>query len=328
MNTPILSICIMSYNRPSELMRCIESIPENTNKIEIIIRDDASPKIDVIKKACSQLKRSDLKLVSAEHNGGFDKNFFEVLKLATGEFKLLCTDDDYFESDGLLKLVDYLERCDASVVLCPYFEVKQNRIMRKSLRNSRDKICKNFTGHQIFDLILISGLVFRSATIPEYKLEIVDGSVYSQVFLALICGYLSGFSYFDEVVVICAEDGENGFSNSDDPKKQDRKHFLSNLGFHYGLINAVNAADSFLFMNGEITKKFTLEYNLRSSTGLMIASRYGRRAVIEYWQNMMSLPIKIKISSYVFFILVVLLGHGCSKKLHSIGRNLMHIVRA
>lgn len=317
----------MSYNRPKELARCIGSIPYTDGKIEIIVRDDFSPKREEILNVCQNLKRDDLRVVVADSNGGFDRNFYEVIRLARGKFVMLCTDDDYFEGDGISDLLTYLQVCTSGLILCPYFEVKESLIMREPGRMNRDKIRNRFNGKQLFDLILISGLIFRKEEIPDYKLTLVEGSIYSQVFVSLIIGYLSGFSYFDKVVVICAEDGENGFANSEDPKKRNRKHFLSNIGFHYGLIKAVKAADDFLNADGRIFENFTREYNLRTSTGLMISARYGRKATIKYWLHLRKLPLQLNFISYFIFIFITIFGYRISKVLHASGKKFLSLVR-
>ena len=45
-----LSICIPSYNRPDELLRLLTSIDaKDDNNIEIVIREDCSPKREEIR---------------------------------------------------------------------------------------------------------------------------------------------------------------------------------------------------------------------------------------------------------------------------------------
>lgn len=327
MSEPLLSICIMSYDRPLELERCIRSIPYIDGAIEIVVRDDFSPKREEIIDMCNNLKRDDLQLAVANCNGGFDINFFEVIRLARGKFVMLCTDDDYFEVDGIKNLLDYLKDCTSGLILCPYFEVKEGLIMRDAGRVNRGKSRNRFNGKQLFDLILISGLIFRKERIPDYELSLVDGSIYSQVFLSLVVGSLSGFSYFDEVVVVCAEDGENGFVNSEDPKKRNRKHFLSNIGFHYGLIKAVKAAEGFLNVDGRIFDTFAREYSLRTFTGLMIAARHGRKATIEYWLHVRKLPLKLNSVAYFIFVFILIFGYGISKVLHANGKKFLSLIR-
>lgn len=316
----------MSYNRPKELKRCIESISPDLGQIEIIVRDDASPMQNEINKVVDELKRQNLRLELSKVNGGFDKNFKEIISIATGEYILTCTDDDYFETNNLEKLLTYLAACRSGLVLSSFYEIKKQRKMRTSNAIYND-IPHEFNGQQIFDLILISGLIFRNSSIPDYDLELVNGTIYTQVFLSLVVGQSSGISYFNETIIICAEDGENGFQNSSDPKKQDRNHFLSNIGFHGGLARAVEAADTYLKADGKLISTFSSEYSIRVSTGLIIASRQSRMAAVEYWKNVRLLPIRMKNLSFFIFIFILLFGYNISNAVHSLMRSILHKIR-
>lgn len=54
-STPILSICITSYNRPNELYRCLKSIDvSNISDIEVVISEDKSPKREEIRTFINQ----------------------------------------------------------------------------------------------------------------------------------------------------------------------------------------------------------------------------------------------------------------------------------
>ena len=170
MNTPLLSICIMSYNRPKQLKRCIESIPSNLKQIEIFVRDDASPMQDKVKNVVDELDRPNLKLDLAKVNGGFDENFQKIINMANGEYILICTDDDYFEMGNLEKLLEYLKVCKTGLVLTSFYELKKRRKMRTSSAKYSNSSPREFNGQQIFDLILISGLIFRKSAIVRARI--------------------------------------------------------------------------------------------------------------------------------------------------------------
>ena len=98
MNKPILSICIPTKNRANYLDITLfkltqESIFQNTNDIEIIISDNAS--IDNTAFICKKYKNKypdKIKYYKQNKDIG-DKNFIEVLKLATGSYAKLNNDN-------------------------------------------------------------------------------------------------------------------------------------------------------------------------------------------------------------------------------------------
>ena len=57
MDTPLLSICIPSYNRPEELYRLLKSIDIKANdKVEIVICEDYAPRREEVRQQVNKFK--------------------------------------------------------------------------------------------------------------------------------------------------------------------------------------------------------------------------------------------------------------------------------
>lgn len=120
--TPILSICIPTYNRADILDRTLKSIVKEevfreTTDIEIVISDNCSPDNtkEVVEKYLSKFPDK-IKYVRQENNIK-DKNFATVLGYANGTFAKLHNDTLMVNKGGLAQLVEILKvNDDRSVV--------------------------------------------------------------------------------------------------------------------------------------------------------------------------------------------------------------------
>ena len=107
---PFFSILIPSYNRPTELKRCIQSVLQSAfTDFEIIISDDNSPRQaeieDVVLSLGSASKvRFYKQLINLKEPG--NKNF--LVNQATGYFNIVLGDDDTLCQDCLCFLNEYI----------------------------------------------------------------------------------------------------------------------------------------------------------------------------------------------------------------------------
>jgi glycosyltransferase involved in cell wall biosynthesis len=322
-----LSICIPSYNRPNELLRCLESIPaDGHNEIEVVVRDDCSPKQNEIIKAINNLVRSDIKLKIAKKNSGFDINFYEITKIASGDYIMYLTDDDYLSFEGFNKYIHFLKNKKPTVCVVPYIDAHSEKIERLHKKIILEGKSKLAPAH-IFDFILLSGLTIRRDAIPEYNPVLLDKSIYSQVYIFTIACKKYSPAYFNHPVVVKGEDGENGFSNLGVKLKADRSSYLSNLSFHDGLIKVIKILDHTLSEKGKFLRGFEKEYSLRSYTGLYIAAANGRFAVINYLKMMRKLPIQTGVLPLIYALFIILFGRNLTNMILSLPRHLIFFFR-
>lgn len=121
-----LSIIIPTYQRPAELERCLNSI-DIVDDFEIIVSDNASSH-DPIKCIPDRL-RPFCRLIVRDSNIGPRENIFQASHLATGEFSLYITDDDFFLPGELPILVSQLKnkKTDIGYASCIVHYEKQNK---------------------------------------------------------------------------------------------------------------------------------------------------------------------------------------------------------
>ena len=109
--TTFFSILIPSYNRPSYLEKCIESILKNDfNDFEIIISDDDSTESKEIQRVIEPyLKYENITFIKQSHNLGMANNWNFLVSNAKGEYVIILGDDDKFLAYTLRRLKYYVE---------------------------------------------------------------------------------------------------------------------------------------------------------------------------------------------------------------------------
>lgn len=133
-NTPLLSICIPTYNRAELLAKTLESIVEdetflNTDLVEVVVSDNCST--DSTRELVEEyVKRFPQKIFynKTKENVGGDRNFRFALTLAKGKLLKLNNDKCPFTKGAVSKIVNAIkENLDEEHVL--FFP---NRISKKS----------------------------------------------------------------------------------------------------------------------------------------------------------------------------------------------------
>jgi glycosyltransferase involved in cell wall biosynthesis len=113
---PLLSILITHYNRPTDLMQCIEAIQHaNFANSEIVVSDDGSD-LETIKL----IKTYGIdKLILSETNKGLAANINKGLKACKGEYVIYCQ-EDFILNAQLKKIlpecIDLLEKQKVDII--------------------------------------------------------------------------------------------------------------------------------------------------------------------------------------------------------------------
>ena len=106
----LLTIAIPTFNRPSNLIICIDSILTQIEKnVNILISDNSTNNVteDLIKERFSG--NSLIGYIKNEQNIGPDANFLQCLRLSKGRFTLILGDDDVLVPGALKEIVSTLE---------------------------------------------------------------------------------------------------------------------------------------------------------------------------------------------------------------------------
>ena len=113
MSSPFLSICIPSYNRPSELRNLLVSIDCNPADVEIVICEDLAPKRDEVRAVTAAFAASSAYVTHYHENTinrGFDGNLRRLVECAASEYIMFMGDDDLFVPGALNKFIEFLKQ--------------------------------------------------------------------------------------------------------------------------------------------------------------------------------------------------------------------------
>jgi len=110
-NRPLVTIGIPTYNRPSYVVKAIQSALNQTYKnIEIMISDNCSDDINV-EKICRDYCNQDMRITyfRQSENRGSLFNYNYLLEKAKGKYHIYLADDDWLSEMYIEQCVDFLE---------------------------------------------------------------------------------------------------------------------------------------------------------------------------------------------------------------------------
>ncbi|MBI4979777.1 MAG: glycosyltransferase family 2 protein [Spirochaetes bacterium] len=185
MKTPLVSICIPTYNRPEYLLKALRScFAQTLQDFEIIITDNSPD--DRSQKLVRSLSHRKIKYYRNSQNIGGLKNIERARRLARGTYIKYLMDDDLLRADCLEKMVAVMEQYpNVGVVMAPlgiiddadrpvqpvFYLVKKMRV----LYNYRDEsgliekriIMKDFLT-SIYPCCVPTGVMFRASGFKRF----------------------------------------------------------------------------------------------------------------------------------------------------------------
>lgn len=315
----LISVCITSYNRVHELRRCIDSIDSKyTDKVEIVVSEDCSPKKDEIKEMVLSLKETkpyQMVFNSNDCNLGYDRNLKKLIMLAHGQYILYFSDDDVLFPHTLDKVIDFIEskKEKPALIFSPFRFVPTNEIKRK-YNQTHDIVPGSVSAAKyLYDAILFSGLIFRRDTVIHIDAERFKNMNYFQVYLFLTVIYRYGGSYLNELVIDSISDGENAYgtvkSGESNALLADRQSIYSNLEFNKGLFAVIQYFDKDHDTN--VFQAFAHEFSVRTFGGLCRARQLGLQDYKRYWKKLND-TINLDSIATVYYFFIALFGEKIS----------------
>jgi glycosyltransferase involved in cell wall biosynthesis len=167
-STPLVSVITPVYNREKYLVKCIESILNQTyENFEFIIIDDNSSDLTVNIIKDYLLRDSRIKFLENNKNLGATLSFNRGLDIAKGKYIARMDSDDISFPDRFKKQVDIFESWHDLEVLgtgAVLIDHKENEIGRKQFPSNFKKISNIIkTGVPVFD----PSVMMRSSTLKE-----------------------------------------------------------------------------------------------------------------------------------------------------------------
>lgn len=127
MNTPLVSICIPTYNGEEYLEETLHSIKLQTYKnLEVIISDDQSK--DRTLTICEDFrKKTEIPVYFYSHQpNGIGANWNHCIEKSNGDYIKFLFQDDVMEPDCISVMLDYLQKNNVQIVVSKRKIIDQN----------------------------------------------------------------------------------------------------------------------------------------------------------------------------------------------------------
>ena len=127
----LISVIVPIYNVEQYLVRCVDSIREQSYQaLDIILVDDESP--DGCPQLCEELKKQDPRIrVIHKKNGGLGYARNSGLEIARGEYVTFVDSDDWLSKDHIQNLYETAIKHQADVVIGAHTVVSANGAEQK-----------------------------------------------------------------------------------------------------------------------------------------------------------------------------------------------------
>lgn len=266
----LLSIVVLSYNRPEQIERILKKIVGVvSSNFNIIIKDDCSPKISEIESVYLKYKSKinvNLILHKNDSNMGYDRNLITAFDITDADYVFLLSDDDYVDGEKIDNLISCLIATRKDIYYTPYS--CEGKINRDSLNVETNKVLLPDFSSVIYNSILFSGLVFNRSAVLELDLDrdFLANSIYTQVYIATLLIYnCRSYGTLPNDVLYLGGDGDNYFGKNEAAKNSsllsDRTKLTSNLNYQPFLLLTIKKVAS--VTDNRIYSVFIKEYKKR-----------------------------------------------------------------
>ena len=318
----LLSIVVLSYNRPVQIERILLNfIDFNDTRVQLIIKDDASPRIKEIQEIVENYKKKihiNVELISNKKNYGYDLNLIDSFWSIDTDYIFLLSDDDFVKIDFLPDLLNLLSLKLHSVYFTPYY--------RDGVLNRYNISPYNFNNFAdiIYNSILFSGLIFESKFVRKLELNrgFLVNSLYSQVFISGLLIYQSkSFGVMPKNILYVGEDGENFFGKNESAINHDllsdRNSIISDLNYQNFLIQIVNELSS--NTDAKIRILFLKEYKKRLLGYVFRSRSYGLQVYTKFVRSFLNSHAKNYYILSIFLFLIFIIPSKVSKGIYKYG---------
>jgi len=212
MDKKILSIAVPCYNSQAYMEKCIDSLLEGGEDVEIIIVDDGSTKDDTAAIADRYAKKYPT-IVKAVHqeNGGHGEAVNTGLANSTGAFFKVVDSDDWVDRRAYKKLLDIMRKSlangDELDMLISNFVYDKQGAHHKKVMSYRNVFPKDtyFTWHdvghfRVSQYILMHSVIYRTQLLRDCGLKLPKHTFYvDNIFVFNPLPYVKKMYYTDVV---------------------------------------------------------------------------------------------------------------------------------
>ena len=168
---PLLSFCIPTYNRATLVDKCVKTIlSSECEDIEVVVSDNGSN--DNTMEVLTKIDDSRFKYFRNEKNEGFAYNLNQVLKVASGNFCLLLSDEDEVNLESIIPMIEIIkENCDCSLLFGQVLSKDQISNEWKVYKSKRFKIGDEAIVTTAFKHSYLGGIIVNRRNYSMFEIE-------------------------------------------------------------------------------------------------------------------------------------------------------------
>ena len=181
--TPLLSICIPTYNRPKDVEHILQSlIPQLTDEVELVIADGSTntQTKEIFERLLGQ--HSHHKFIVRGENVGYDGAIVILIEKATGKYIWFFGDDDEIHPGAIAKVLELIKKFPEIAFMWANFDyatVGHNAVVRdEGFFKDRNEVLSSLG----LNLTLLSTSIFKrdeiQQTLPKTK-KLIAGSAFA-----------------------------------------------------------------------------------------------------------------------------------------------------
>lgn len=140
---PTVSVIVPIYNVESYLVKCLESIINQTySSLEVILIDDGS--LDKSGSICDDYRARDSRIkVIHKVNGGLSSARNAGMNIATGEYVLFVDSDDWIDNCMIEDMIKVAIDEVADIVQCGFRKIDENGVIKREFRPISEALVGN-----------------------------------------------------------------------------------------------------------------------------------------------------------------------------------------
>lgn len=214
----LLTISVAAYNAEKYIRKTLESLCcKNVSQIEVFVIDDGGN--DGTLEIAKEFEQKYPNVFYAIHkeNGGLGSTYNYSIQHATGKYLKLLDGDDYFDTNELDHLINFLGITDADVVYTPYltFDDETGKILEhhNSVSYTRyQNMLMNLEELNTYKDLVMHSTMFKSELLKKGEVSITEKCFYTDTEFVSKALFYSNTIWFTEYEVYQYRLGREGQS--------------------------------------------------------------------------------------------------------------------
>ena len=179
----LLSVSIASYNVEKFLHKALDScyVPEILDRLEVLVVNDGSTDGTLEIAREYEAKAPQTFRVIDKKNGGYGSTVNASIAAATGKYYRLLDGDDWFERDGLVKLIDELAEAEEDMIIAQFkrvFEEDGHEELRDEAQDISEKVVRfdQLGEHEWFTM---HAVIYRTKILQDNGIRLTEHCFYT-----------------------------------------------------------------------------------------------------------------------------------------------------